>query len=98
MRKDKAKVIDEVWTEGRVREFLSVRPPTGVNQDYHRLLRAYRSMRDSDFELFLGFFAEAGGDINATSTDGKTILDIVSAHRNSGSYLKALKGAGAKHG
>jgi hypothetical protein len=97
MRKDKAKVIDEVWTEERVREFLHVLPPSGVHADYHRLLRAYRSMRDSDFKLFLGFFKKAKGDLNAAAPDGKTILDIVSNHRNSASYAKALIAAGAKH-
>lgn len=96
MRKDKPKVIDEVWTEERVRAFLDLIPVDGVQEDYHRLLRAYRSMRASDFELFLAFFKERDCDINSKSIDGKTILDIVSVHRNATPYAKALIAAGAK--
>lgn len=97
MRKDKAKVIDEVWTSDRVRSFLDLQPPAGVHADYHRLLRAYRSMRASDFKMFLGFFTQAGCDVNAASADGKTVLDIVATHRRSTSYAQALIDAGAKH-
>ena len=35
-KKDKEKVIDPVWDEARVREFLKLEPPQGENADHHR--------------------------------------------------------------
>ena len=54
MKKDKERVQDEVWTEARIRSFLNLQPPAGVNADYHRLQRAYQSMREIAFTC-LGF-------------------------------------------
>jgi hypothetical protein len=93
MSKDKNKVIDEVWTEARVLGFLEVRDATGSLNDFHALLKAYRSMRADDFALFLGAFTAAGRDVNAAGPDGRTLLDIVSQHGRSGDYLAALKAA-----
>jgi hypothetical protein len=53
-------------------------------------------MRAEDFERFIGFFTEAGRDLNALGEDGQTILDHVSEHRRSVAYAKALKAAGAR--
>ena len=61
MRKDKEKVLDEVWTEDHVKSFLNVRSHDGTEEDFHMLLKAYQSMRASDFELFVGFFCDEGG-------------------------------------
>lgn len=94
-KKDKKRVLDEVWTPQRVRSFLDILPPEGVDADFNRLLRAYRSMKIEDFQLFLEFFGEAGGDLNARGPDGVTVLSIVSAHRRSVAYAEALKAAGA---
>ena len=95
MRKDKEKVLDEVWTEDHVRSFLNVRPHDGTEEDFHMLLKAYQSMRASDFELFVQFFRDENRDVNATGRDGRTVLDIVSTHRNGGDYADILKAAGA---
>jgi hypothetical protein len=59
------------------------------------LLKAYQSMRASDFELFVGFFSNENRDINATGKDGRTLLDIVSTHRHGTEYADILKAAGA---
>jgi hypothetical protein len=48
-RKDKQKIVDEVWTEERIRSFLDLQPPAGMDADFHRLQRAYQSMRAEDF-------------------------------------------------
>lgn len=96
MKKDKEKVIDEVWTEDHVRSFLNVRTYDGSNEDFHMLLKAYQSMRASDFELFVSFFQEQDRDINATGQDGRTVLAIVGEHRHGGEYAEILKAAGAK--
>ncbi len=95
MRKDKEKVLDEVWTEDHVRSFLDVRPHDGSDPDFYMLHKAYQSMRASDFELFLQFFGEQGRDINAAGPDGLTVLAIVSGHRHGADYAEALKSAGA---
>ena len=65
MRKDKEKVLDEVWTEDHVRSFLQVRSYDGTDENFHMLLKAYQSMRAEDFALFVGFIGK-GRDINAT--------------------------------
>ena len=95
MRKDKEKVLDEVWTEDHVKSFLDVRPHDGTDENFHMLLKAYQSMRASDFELFLGFFAAETRDVNAQGKDGRTLLDIVSTHRHGVEYADILKAAGA---
>ena len=95
MKKDKQKVLDEVWTEDHVRSFLDVRPHDGSDEDFHMLLKAYQSMRASDFELFLKFFGEQGRNVNAQGKEGHTVLAIVSEHRHGSGYAEALKAAGA---
>jgi ankyrin repeat protein len=95
MRKDKEKVLDEVWTEEHVRSFLDVRPHDGSSEDFHMLLKAYQSMRASDFELFVKFFSGDKRDVNAQGKDGRTVLDIVSTHRHGAEYADVLKSAGA---
>ncbi len=95
MRKDKEKVLDEVWTEDHVKSFLNVRPHDGSDENFHMLLKAYQSMRASDFELFLSFFRGENRDVNATGVDGRTVLEIVSTHRLGVEYADMLRAAGA---
>lgn len=95
MKKDKEKVLDEVWTEDHVKSFLSVRPHDGSDEDFHMLLKAYRSMRADDFELFIGFFTGEGRNINATGKDGNSVLDIIRTHRHGVEYADVLTAAGA---
>ena len=96
MKKDKEKVLDEVWTEDRVRDFLNVEAKAGVDADFHRLLKAYQSMRADDFELFIGMFLKAGGNINAQDSTQRSVLSYAKAHRNGGEYASALEKNGAK--
>ena len=92
LKKDKQKVLDEVWTEDHVRSFLSVRSHDGTDEDFHMLLKAYQSMRASDFELFVGFFLAEGRQLNATGPDGRTVLEIVREHRLGADYATILEG------
>ncbi|GGE63876.1 hypothetical protein GCM10011533_15410 [Streptosporangium jomthongense] len=92
---DKPKVIGEEWSDERVKSFL-VAEPRGEGSDYTALLKAYRAMRAEDFERFVGFFVEAGGNLNDTGEDGETILDLVSQHRKGKDYAIALEKVGAK--
>ncbi len=95
MRKDKEKVLDEVWTEDHVKSFLEVRPHDGSDENFYMLLKAYQSMRASDFELFVAFMVGQGRDLNATGKDGRSVLAIVSEHRHGEAYADILKAAGA---
>jgi ankyrin repeat protein len=95
MKKDKEKVLDEVWTEDHVRSFLDVRPHDGSDENFHMLLKAYQSMRADDFELFVSFFREQDRNVNATGKDGRTVLEIVATHRHGGPYAEILRKAGA---
>ena len=95
MKKDKQKVLDEVWTEDRVRSFLDSKSYDGTDENFHMLLKAYQSMRASDFELFVGFFVEQERDLDATDKAGRTVLQVVSGHRHGGPYADILRAAGA---
>ncbi|QFU74933.1 hypothetical protein EY643_04345 [Halioglobus maricola] len=95
MKKDKQKVIDDVWTEDHIRSFLDFRPHDGSNEDFHILQKAYQSMRADDFELFVSMFTGQERDVNATGRDGRTVLAIVGEHRKGTPYAEILKAAGA---
>jgi len=93
MRKDKQKVIDEEWDEDRVRGFLVPRPGDGPEADHRLLLRAYQSMRASDFERFVSLFAEAGHDLEAPGPDGRTVLEEIREHRYGAPYAAVIEAA-----
>jgi hypothetical protein len=95
MRKDKEKVLDEVWTEDHVKSFLAVRPFDNTDEDFHMLLKSYQNMRVSDFELFVGFFLSENRNINAVGRDGRNVLAIVSEHRLGAEYAALLSANGA---
>jgi hypothetical protein len=96
MRKDKEKVIDEVWTEDHVKSYLNVRSHDGTAEDYHMLIKAYQSMKADDFELFVEFFCADGRDLNAIGKDGRTVLAVIATHRHGTPYADILKAAGAR--
>ena len=96
MRKDKEKVLDEVWTDERVRSFLQVRPYDEVSEDFHMLLKAYQSMRAEDFGKFVRYFIADGRDLNTTNPAGQTVLSIIREHRQSVDYSNILRQAGAR--
>ena len=91
LKKDKQKVLDEVWTEDHVKSFLNVRSHDGSDEDFHMLLKAYQSMRASDFELFVGFFLGEGRKLGAEGPDGRTVLDIVKEHRHGAEYAGIIE-------
>lgn len=96
LRKDKKKVLGESFDDARIKTFLDVEAPEGINADYHALEKAYRSMIPENFATFVGFFVESGRDINAEGPHGKTILAEVKSHRHGEEYLDALNNAGAR--
>jgi hypothetical protein len=95
MKKDKAKVIDDVWTEDHIRSFLTARPHDNSDENFHMLLKAYQSMRAEDFKLFVDFFCAESRPVDATGLDGRRVLDIVLEHRHGTDYADILRAAGA---
>lgn len=94
---DKPKVIGEEWSDERVKSFLAIEPyDKGENADFNALLKAYQAMRAGDFERFIGFFVEAGRNLDAVNEHGETMLDRISEHRKGGDYARALETAGAQ--
>jgi|GEM_PF-649366 len=95
LKKDKQKVLGEVFDENRIAGFLIGEAPEGVNRDYHLLERAYRSMKAENFETFVRLFLEQGLDLDSPGPDGKTLLMRIQEHRQSEEYAEVLRAAGA---
>ena len=95
LKKDKQKVLGEVFDDERIKTFLDFEAPEGVNPDFHVLEKAYRGMKAENFETFLTFFVATDRDINAQNPNEKTLLAIASEHRQSDDYVNALKKQGA---
>lgn len=92
----KAKIVDEVWDDERVRSFLSYEPYKDNTQiDFEVLYQAYIHMRSDDFRRFLVFFVEQGRDLNAKNSQGCSLASIISHHRLSAPFVEALTAAGA---
>jgi hypothetical protein len=91
-KKDKEKVLDEVWTETHIKSFLDLVPPTGIDADFHALSTAYKAMRLNDFSLFVDMFAESKRNFSAKNASGQTVLDIIRQHRKGAGYAEILTG------
>ena len=89
-KKDKEKVLDEVWTEARVRSFLDLAAPADVDPDYHILYNAYKNMRIENFEQFLDFYQQAGKNFAVCDQHGVSLLELIQQHKKSGAYAEAL--------
>ena len=91
LKKDKQKILGEIFDDARIKTFLDFDAPEGVDADFHILEKAYRGMGAENFSTFLKFFIEAGRNLRAENTQGQTLLDIVSAHKQGKEYISALK-------
>ena len=60
LKKDKEKVLGEVFDDDRVRGFLEPYKREGFNSHYLLLERAYRGMKVENFATFIQFFVDAG--------------------------------------
>ncbi|MGH1371408.1 MAG: PA4642 family protein [Cellvibrionaceae bacterium] len=96
LKKDKQKVLGEVFDDERIKTFLDIQPYGDMNADFHVLEKAYRGMKAENFETFVKFFKQDNRDLNAAGEDGKTLLQIVSEHRLGEDYAAILKAAGAE--
>jgi len=96
MKKDKQKVIDEVWDDARVRSFLDKNVPRQSSvpfpgdPDFYVLRHAYQSMRAEDFGRFLDFYTADGRDVRARDNRGRTLAEIIVRHANSGRFVELL--------
>lgn len=96
LKKDKKKVLGEVFDDERIKTFLIDTAPEGVDVDFHCLERAYRGMKAENFATFIQFFTEEGRNINATNPEGRTLLSLVKEHQSFPEYAEILEAAGAK--
>lgn len=93
--KDKQKVIGEQLDENQVKRFLELEAETGVNQDFHVLLKAYRGLPVDAFARFVDLFLASGRDINAKDQQGNTLLSQVVQHKSHPEYADLLRQKGA---
>ena len=97
MRKDKQKVLNEVWDDARVKSFLHKTAPSQSGQqlpgdaDFYVLRHAYQSMRPDDFARFLGFYAAEGRDVAAKDGQGRTLAKVIASHANAGPFVELLQ-------
>lgn len=95
-KKDKQKVLGESFDDERIKTFLNANAYANLPKDYCLLEHAYRGMKADNFERFVGFFVEAGHDLNTRNQQGQSFLQVVEQHRLSDDYAQALRNAGAQ--
>ncbi|WP_415845504.1 PA4642 family protein [Stutzerimonas zhaodongensis] len=93
MRKDKQKVIGEEVSDQSIKLFLEPEPADDTPRSLHKLIKAYRGLRVDDFERFLGFFVEAGLDLNAKDANGHDFVDLIADQRRAEPYIALVKAA-----
>ncbi|AQQ67000.1 PA4642 family protein [Microbulbifer agarilyticus] len=96
LKKDKQKVLGEVFDDARIAGFLEGEAPEGFNRDFYLLERAYRGMKAENFETFVRLFKEQGLDLNSQSPEGQTLLARIGEHEQGAEYGEILKAAGAQ--
>ena len=93
MRKDKKQVIGEEVSDEAIKLFLEPEPADETPASLHKLIKAYRGLRVDDFERFLGFFVEAGFDLNAKDAKGQDFVALIADQRLAEPYLELIKAA-----
>jgi hypothetical protein len=93
MRKDKKQVIGEEIGEESIKLFLDVEPADATPPALHKLIKAYRGLRIDDFERFVGFFVEAGYDLDAKDEQGNDFIALIQDQRQSEPYIEVIKAA-----
>ncbi|MEE1895707.1 PA4642 family protein [Pseudomonas otitidis] len=93
MRKDKKQVIGEEMSDDAIKLFLDFEPADGIPPSLHKLVKAYRGLRIDDFERFLGFFREAGLDLDARDAQGQDFIALIRDQRQAEPYIEAVQAA-----
>jgi len=91
MRKDKKQVIGEEIGDQPIKLFLDVEPADATPPALHKLIKAYRGLRIDDFERFIGFFVEAGYDLNAKDAQGRDFIALIQDQRLAEPYIEVVK-------
>ena len=91
MRKDKKQIIGDEISDDYVKSFLLYEPADGVTSpSMHKLIKAYRGLRIDDFERFVGFFVEAGLDLDGKDEHGKTFVEAIADQRAAADYIEII--------
>lgn len=90
MRKDKKQVIGDEIGDAQIKLFLDFEPVDATSPSLHKLIKAYRGLRIGDFERFLGFFVEAGFDVDGKDEQGKTFVELIADQRNAAEYIELI--------
>lgn len=91
MRKDKKQVIGDEISDDYIKSFLQYDPADGVTSpSQHKLIKAYRGLRIDDFERFVGFFVEAGYDLDGKDEHGQTFVEVIKDQRNAPEYVEII--------
>jgi hypothetical protein len=93
MRKDKQQVIGDEIADEQIKLFLAVEPADDTPPSLHKLVKAYRGLRVDDFERFVGFFVDAGYDLNAKDAQGRDFVAQVQDQRNAQAYIEIIRKA-----
>ncbi|MHB0817063.1 PA4642 family protein [Stutzerimonas stutzeri] len=93
MRKDKQKVVGEEITDESIKLFLEPEPADDTPPSLHKLIKAYRGLRIDDFERFIGFFTEAGYDLQAQDAEGRDIVALIGDQRQAAPYIEVIRAA-----
>ncbi|QLC73900.1 PA4642 family protein [Pseudomonas sp. LPB0260] len=93
MRKDKKQVIGEEIGDESIKLFLDVEPADATPPALHKLIKAYRGLRVDDFERFVGFFVEAGYDLDAKDEQGNDFIALIQDQRQAEPYIEVIKAA-----
>ena len=98
LKKDKAKVTDEIWDDDRIASFLRhpIDPNSQASSDFQLLIHAYQSMRPQDFSRFIRLFVEEGFNIDALNAQDHSMVDYLSSHRHGIEFIKILTENGAR--
>lgn len=93
MRKDKKQVIGDEIGDAQIKLFLDFEPVDATSPSLHKLIKAYRGLRIDDFERFLGFFVEAGYDLNGKDEHGKGFVALIQDQRHADEYIELINKA-----
>jgi hypothetical protein len=93
MRKDKKKVVGEEISDESIKLFLQPEPTDDTPPALHKLIKAYRGLRVDDFERFLGFFVEAGYDLNVKGAKGQDFVAVIADQRQAEPYIELIRAA-----
>lgn len=93
MRKDKKQVIGDEVSDEQIKLFLAVEPGDDTPASLHKLIKAYRGLREEDFARFIAFFVEAGYDLAAKDAQGRDFVALIQDQRQAEAYIDALNAA-----